>query len=158
MRSTNLGYGAISQLVMASVSLVVPAAIGVAVLKYRLYDLDRIVKRTVTYSAIAIVLVAVYGLSVIGLQAILGADDSLSVAASTLAAAALFNPVRTRMQRLVERRFDRSRYDAALVVEAFSARISQEVDIDLLQSDLSGLVRRTLRPSDVSLWVRGPST
>jgi len=88
------------------------------------------------------------------LQAVLGADDSLSVAASTLAAAALFSPVRSRIQALIDRRFDRASYDAAKVVDEFSSRLSQQVDLDELNLDLAGVVGSTLRPTAVSVWVR----
>lgn len=149
-----IGMVTVAQLVVASVSLLVPLAIGMAVLKYRLYDLGRIFKRTVTYSIVGAVLVTVYALAVVGLQSILGSDDSLSVAASTLAAAALFNPVRTRVQVFVDSHFDRARYNASLVVEEFSVRLSQEIDVDQLNSDLAGVVDRTLRPAGLSLWIR----
>lgn len=99
-------------------------------------------------------LVAIYALAVIGLQTVLGADDSLSVVASTLAVAALFNPVRTRVQDFVNRHFDRSRYNASLIVEEFSARLSQLIDVNQLNADLALLVDRTLRPARLAVWLR----
>jgi drug/metabolite transporter (DMT)-like permease len=150
----DLGWTTVAQLLLASVSLFVPLAIGMAVLKYRLYELDRIFKRTVTYSIVAAVLIGVYALAVVALQAVLGADDSLSVAASTLAAVALFNPVRHRVQAFIERHFDRTRYNASVEVEEFSSRMLQELDLDQLNADLAGVVDRTLRPHRMSVWLR----
>ena len=149
-----LGMITVAQVVLASVSLFVPLAIGMAVLRYRLYEFGRIFKRTVTFSIVAAILVAVYALAVVGLQALLGSEDSLSVAASTLAAAALFNPVRHRVQTFVESHFDRARYNASVVVDEFSTRMLQEVDLDRLNADLAGVVDRTLRPAGLSLWLR----
>lgn len=144
----------LANLAVGLVSLTVPAAVGMAVLRYRLYDLGRLFKRTATYTAVAVVLLGVYWAGILALQAVLGADDSLSVAASTLAAAALFSPVRSRVQALIDRRFDRARYDAAKVVDEFSSRLSQQVDLDELNLDLAGVVGSTLRPTAVSVWVR----
>lgn len=149
-----LGLVTLANLILATVSLSIPLAIGMAVLKYRLYDFGRIFKRTATYSIVAAVLVAVYALAVVGLQSVLGPDDSLSVAASTLAAAALFNPVRNRVRGFVERHFDRTRYNASVVVDEFSSRMSHEVDLDQLNADLARVVDRTLRPNGLSLWLR----
>jgi hypothetical protein len=149
-----LGLVTVAQLVLASVSLFVPLAIGMAVLRYRLYDFGRIFKRTVTYSIVAAVLVGAYALAVVSFQALLGSEDSLSVAGSTLAAAALFNPVRRRVHTFVESHFDRARYNASVVVDEFSTRMLQEVDLDQLNADLAGVVDRTLRPVGLSLWLR----
>ena len=149
-----LGMITVAQLVLASVSLFVPLAIGMAVLRYRLYEFGRIFKRTVTFSIVAAILVAVYALAVVGLQALLGSEDSFSVAASTLAAAALFNPVRRQVQTFVESHFDRARYNASVVVDEFSTRMLQEVDLDRLNADLAGVVDRTLHPAGLSLWLR----
>lgn len=144
----------LANLAVGFVSLTVPVAVGMAVLRYRLYDLGRIFKRTVSYTILAVVLLGVYWAGILGLQAVLDADDSLSVAASTLAAAALFSPARTRIQAFVDRRFDRARYDAGKVVDEFSSRLSQQVDLDQLNLDLAGVVQSTLRPTAVSVWVR----
>jgi hypothetical protein len=149
-----LGMVTLANLVLATVSLSVPLAIGMAVLRYRLYEFGRIFKRTVTYSIVAAVLLGVYALAVVGLQALLGSEDSLSVAGSTLAAAALFNPVRRQVQAFVESHFDRARYNASLVVDEFSTRMLQEVDLDRLNADLVGVVDRTLRPAGLSLWLK----
>ena len=148
------GFVTIANLILATISLVVPLSIGMAVLKYRLYDFGRIFKRTVTYSIVAAVLIGVYALAVVALQAVLGADDSLSVAASTLAAVATFNPVRRWVHSFVERQFDRTRYNASVEVEEFSTRILQEVDLDRLNADFAGVVDRTLRPHRMSVWLR----
>jgi hypothetical protein len=136
------------------VSLMVPAAVGMAVLRYRLYDLGRIVKRTATYTVLAVVLLGVYLAGVLALQSFLDADDSLSVAASTLAAAAVFGPARRRIQAFIDRRFDRARYDAGKVVDAFSSRLNQQVDLDGLNRDVAAVVASTLRPTAVSVWIR----
>ena len=144
----------VADLAVGVVSMTVPIAVGMAVLRYRLYDLGRIFKRSVTYTAVAVVLAGVYFIGIVALQSLLGADDSLSVAASTLAAAALFSPVRFRIQSFVDRRFDRARYDAGKVVDEFSARLSNEVDLEELHRDLAGVVNTTLRPAAVSVWVR----
>ena len=139
---------------VALVSLTVPLAVGMAVLRYRLYDLGRIFKRTATYSVLAVLLIGVYLAGILALQSLLDADDSLSVAASTLAAAALFGPARSRIQAFVDRRFDRARYDAGKVVDAFSSRLSQQVDLDELNREVAAVVESTLRPTAVSVWVR----
>lgn len=136
------------------VSLTVPAAVGMAVLRYRLYDLGRIFKRTATYTVLAVVLLGVYLAGILALQSFLDADDSLSVAASTLAAAAVFGPARRRIQAFIDRRFDRARYDAGKVVDAFSSRLSQQVDLDELNREVAAVVESTLRPTEVSVWVR----
>ncbi|GAC1325737.1 MAG: hypothetical protein NVSMB13_09390 [Mycobacteriales bacterium] len=130
----------------------IPVATAVAVLRYRLYAIDRIVSRTVSYAALTGVLAAVY----VGLVTLFGqlvGHSSLSVAAATLAVAALFQPVRRRVQAGVDRRFNRARYDATGVVEAFSRRLRQEVNLDTLSTDLVAVVRQTVQPVAVSLWL-----
>jgi hypothetical protein len=144
----------VADLAVGFVSLMVPAAVGMAVLRYRLYDLGRIFKRTVTYTLVAVVLAAVYLTGILALQSLLDADDSLSVAVSTLAAAAVFGPARSRIQAFIDRRFDRARYDAGKVVDSFSSRLSQQVDIDELNREVAAVVESTLRPTGVSVWVR----
>ncbi|MGI8516991.1 MAG: hypothetical protein ACR2ME_01415 [Acidimicrobiia bacterium] len=130
-------------------------AIMVAVLRYRLYEIDRLVSRTVTYALVALILAGVYLAVVIALGSRLGQDNSLAVAGSTLATAALFSPVRRRVQTFVERRFDRARYNAQLVVDNFSSRLRDEVDLESLVGDLAAVVDRTMRPANVSLWLAG---
>jgi hypothetical protein len=132
----------------------IPVAIALAVIRYRLYEVDRIVRRTFSYTAVAALLALVYLGSTFALGAIIGRDNPLAVAGATLAAAALFTPVRRRVQGWVDRRFDRSRYDAQQVVEQFASRLRAETDLDGLRSDLTGVVEETLRPAAISLWVR----
>jgi hypothetical protein len=120
--------------------IVVAAAIGIAVLKYRLYDIDLVINRTLVYGGLTAALAAAYAVSVLVLQIILSPSSDLAVAGSTLAVAALFRPVRGRIQSLVDRRFFRRRYDAQLVLEAFAARLRDEVSLDA--------------PSYVSVWLR----
>jgi hypothetical protein len=143
-----------ANLAVGFVSLTVPAAVGMAVLRYRLYDLGRLVKRTATYTAVALVLFGVYWTAILALQSVLGADDSLSVAASTLLAAAVFSPAKKRIQTFIDRRFDRARYDASKVVDEFSSRLSQEVNLNDLNGELTKVVGTTLRPAAISVWVR----
>jgi hypothetical protein len=139
----------------------VPIAVGFAVLRYRLYDIDILINRTLVYGSLTVMLVALYVISVIGLQAILrvlsGQESTLAVVASTLAIAALFNPLRRRVQAFVDRRFYRKKYDARKTLEAFSGRLRDETDLQRLSSDLVEVVRETIQPAHVSLWVRpGP--
>ena len=138
-----------------SVALVLPAAaIAVAVLRYRLYDLGRVVSRTVSYAVITALLVGVYLVLVTASTRLLPDGSSLAVAASTLAAAALFQPLRRRVQTLVDRRFNRARYDADRTVEAFTRTLREDVALDAVRSDLIAAVDETLEPSRVGLWLR----
>ncbi len=134
-----------------------PVSIGVAILKYRLYDIDRIISRTLAYAIVTGLLVGVYaGLVLLATQALpVALSTPVAVAASTLAAAALFNPLRRRVQRAVDRRFNRARYDADKTVAAFAARLQDAVDLDAVQDDLAGVVHRALQPAHVSVWISG---
>ena len=136
-----------------------PAGIGVAILRHRLYDIDRIVSRTIGYALLSGVLVSVYVAGVVLSSAVLepasGGSD-VAVAVGTLAAAAVFQPLRRRIQHAVDRRFNRRRYDAARTIDAFSTQLRHEVDLDSLRSDLMDVVTRTLEPAGVSLWLRTP--
>jgi hypothetical protein len=132
-----------------------PLAIGAAVLRYRLYDLDRIVSRTLAYGLLTVLLGGGYAAVVLGLGQLLGRDaGSLVVAAATLAVAAAFQPARRRIQRLVDRRFNRRRYDAARTVAAFAARLREQVDLDALSAELLAVIDQTMQPTQVSLWLR----
>jgi hypothetical protein len=130
-----------------------PVFMGVAVLKYRLYELDRIISRVVSYALITALLVGVYsGLVLLATHA-LPVRSAVGVAVATLICAALFNPVRRRVQRLVDRRFNRSRYNAEAVVSAFTARMRQTVDFDGVRDDLVGVVHEAFQPTQVSMWL-----
>ena len=130
-----------------------PVGIGVGILKYRLYDIDRIISRTLAYAIVTGVLVGVYAGLVLLATQVLGFHSSVAVAVSTLAAAALFNPLRRRVQRAVDRRFNRARYDADQTVAAFAARLKDAVDLDAVRDDLASVVRQALEPAHVSLWI-----
>jgi hypothetical protein len=131
-----------------------PLATGAAILRYRLYDLDRIVSRTVTYGLLTELLGLGYAGVVLGLGRLLPQGSSLVVAGATLAVAAAFQPARRRVQRVVDRRFNRRRYDAARTIQAFSARLRDEVDLDTLSAELVAVVEETMQPTQVWLWLR----
>jgi hypothetical protein len=132
-----------------------PVCVGVAILKYRLYDIDRIISRTLAYTIVTGLLVGIYvGLVLLVSEVFSG---TVAVAAATLTAAALFNPLRRRVQRLVDRRFDRARYDAERVVRAFATRLSGATDLDDARADLLATVHTALGPAHVSLWTVGGS-
>jgi hypothetical protein len=136
------------------VVLCVPLAVAVAVLRYRLWDLDRIISRTVAYGLLTLLLGVGYAAVVLGLGRLLPASSTLAVAAATLAAVAAFAPLRRRVQDLVDRRFNRRRYDAARTVEGFAARLRDQVDLDALNGELLGVVDQTMQPTRTSLWLR----
>ena len=130
-----------------------PIAIGVGILKYRLYDIDRIISRTLAYAIVTGLLVGVYAGLVLLTQQVLRFHSTVAVAAATLAAAALFSPLRRRVQRSVDRRFNRARYDADQTVAAFAVRLKDAVDLDAVRDDLAGVVQNALEPVHVSVWV-----
>jgi hypothetical protein len=131
----------------------VPLATGAAILRYRLYDLDRIISRTVAYGLLTVLLGGVYAVVVLGLGQRVGQRSGV-VAAATLAVAALFGPARRRLQQVVDRRFNRRRYDAARTVTAFAARLRQQVDLDALSAELLAVVEATMQPTQASMWLR----
>jgi hypothetical protein len=161
------GYSALSELMWDLGWLVgilgfafLPVATAIAILKYRLYDIDRIINRTLVYGSLTVILVAVYFGGVTATQASFRAltgqvkQPQLVVVASTLVIAALFNPLRRRIQGFIDRRFYRKKYDARQTLEAFSAKLRDETDLDALSDDLVGVVRETMQPAHVSLWLR----
>ena len=135
----------------------VPTSIAIAVLRYRLWDIDRVVSRTVTYAVVTLLLAGTYAGLVLAMQAVTGPDDAsdLVVAVSTLVAAALFRPVRDRVQRLVDRRFDRARFDHDRILDDFAGHLRDEVDPQRVASDLHQVVTGALAPTAASLWVPG---
>jgi hypothetical protein len=135
---------------------VLPVAVGAAILRYRLYDLDRIISRTLAYGLLTLLLGGGYALVVLGLGQLLGRESPLVVAGATLAVAAVFQPARRRVQAVVDRRFNRRRHDATRIIEAFGARLRNEVDLDALHTELLAVVDQTMQPTQVSLWLRPP--
>jgi hypothetical protein len=138
-----------------------PVAVGIAILRYRLYNIDLIINRTLVYGALTVLLVAVYVGSIVVfeglLRALTGQGSQLAIVASTLAVAALFNPLRYRIQSFIDRRFYRRKYDARKTLEAFSAKLKDKTDLQELNNDLVGVVMETMQPAHISLWL-GPST
>jgi hypothetical protein len=129
-------------------------AVGVAILKYRLYDIDRIINRTIVYALASGSVVAVYaGTVFVAGTLVAGSSDNLTVAIATLIAAAAFRPLRARVQALVDRRFFRRKYDSQQTIDAFGARLREETDLDTLTSDLVGVVRSTMQPAHASVWL-----
>jgi hypothetical protein len=136
----------------AAVALV-PVAIGIAVLRYRLYDIDRITSRTLAYAIVIGLLAGFYAGIVLLVTQVFKFHSTVAVAAATLAAAALFNPLRQRVQQAVDRRFNRARYDADVTITAFAARLKESVDLDSVRDDLAQVVSRTLGPAHLSVWI-----
>jgi hypothetical protein len=136
----------------------VPIAVGFAVLRYRLYNIDLLINRTLVYGTLTILLGTTYFGSVVVLQQLLrvliGQESTLAVVASTLTIAALFNPLRRRIQSFIDRRFYRKKYDARKALESFSAKLRDETDLEALNAELVGVVRETMQPAHVSLWLR----
>ena len=150
-----VGRGLVSMLLMDLFVLAIPISIGVAVLKYRLFDIDRLINRTLVYGLLTAILGLGYIGAVLVLSQVLGQDRSnLAVAGATLAVAALFQPARRRIQQAVDRRFNRRKYNTAQTIQAFSTRLRDQVDLDTLAPELLAVVDQTMEPTRVSLWLR----
>jgi hypothetical protein len=148
--------GAVTSLIFPAL-LCPPVTITVAVLRYRLWDLDRLISRTLTYALVTGLLVLPYVLILPVVTGLAGDAGGLAVAAATLAAAAAFQPLRRRIQARVDRRFNRRRYDAARTVESFAARLRDQVDLSALSAELLAVVEQTVQPTQTSLWLRSPA-
>jgi hypothetical protein len=152
----------VSIAIIAIALLVLPIFTGVAIVKHRLYDIDLVINRTLVYGALTVMLAGVYFGGVVGLQRLLspivGESNQLATVASTLAIAALFNPLRHRVQAFVDLRFYRKRYDARKTLETFALKLRNETDLDALNSDLLEVIRETMQPAHVSLWLHPEST
>jgi hypothetical protein len=133
-----------------------PVSIGVGILKYHLYDIDRIISRTLAYAMVTGLLVGVYAALVLLATEVFRVHSTVAVAASTLAVAALFNPLRRRVQRAVDRRFNRARYDAEATVAMFAARLKDAVEMDSVRDDLTSVVQQALEPARISMWLSTP--
>jgi hypothetical protein len=147
----------LAQFVISNGVAAVPISVGVAVLRYRLYDIDLFIKRTVVYGGTSMAIALTFFLGILGLQALLRpltAGSELAIAASTLGSLALLQPIRRRVQNAVDRRFDRARHDAARTIEAFADQLRDEVDLDTLRADLLGAVQETMSPAHSSVWLR----
>jgi small basic protein len=151
--AANFTPGIVSEILSVAI-IALPVSIGIGILRYRLYDIDRIISRTLAYAIVTGLLIGVYvGLVLLTTQ-VRHFHTSVAVAVSTLIAAALFNPLRRRVQRVVDRRFNRARYDADQTVAAFAARLKDAVDLDSVRDDLAGVVQQALEPACISVWIR----
>ena len=146
-------WGAVGHVAVLAV-YAVPVSMGVAILKYRLYDIDRIISRTLSYAVVTGLLIGLYAGLVLLATQVLTITSPVAVAAATLATAALFSPLRRRVQQVVDRRFNRARYDADQTVAAFAGRLKDAVDLDSVRDDLAAVVRKALEPAHISVWIR----
>jgi hypothetical protein len=147
----------VAKFVISNGAAAIPVAVGIAILRHRLYDIDLLIKRTLVYGATSVAIAACFFIGIVALQALLRpltAGSEIAIAGSTLVSFALFQPVRRRVQQVVNRRFDRSRYDAARTLDAFADQLRDEVDLAVLRADLLGVVRETVAPVHASLWLR----
>jgi MFS family permease len=157
--AANVMVSVTAQFVFYALIATIPASIGVAVTRYRLYEIDRIISRSVSYAALTLLLAATYAavvLLLLGIRTPLTGQSELAVSGATLAVAALFSPARRRLQRAVDRRFNRARYDAQRTTEAFRTRLRDEVDLDQVTAGLLVAVRTTMQPAAVGMWIRVP--
>jgi hypothetical protein len=152
--STVPGAGAIGRACYLAGLFLFSLCVGVAVLRYRLFDIDRVISRTLAYAIVTGLLVGVYAGIVLLATEVLQIRSTVAVAAATLGAAALFNPLRRRVQNIVDRRFNRARYDADRIIAGFAARLQDAVDLDAVRADLANSVQQTLEPAHISLWIR----
>ena len=137
----------------------IPISMAVAVLRYRLFDIDRLIRRTLVYATVTAVLPGLYSVIVVGVGTVFETENSTSpalVAAATLVLATLFRPLRNRLQTIVDRRFNRRRFDATRTIETFAAQLRNEIDLDSLSATLVATVNETIEPAQASLWLRSP--
>jgi hypothetical protein len=149
------GWAAWPLLAGAAGSLVLPVAAGVSILRYRLYEIDRIISRTITYAVLAALLGGLYAGAVFAMTRLVPVTGDLAVAGSTLAVAALFNPLRRRIQQLVDRRFNRARYDATLLIDSFAVKLRSGAELGDVLADLRRVLIHTVEPSSTIIWLRG---